>query len=200
MHHYFAIHKPLGFLSQFKNNSKRKKRLLQELYDFPDGTMAVGRLDVKSEGLLLLTTDGKWSNELRSHQFEKVYLVEVDGFPKEENLKKLRQGISISIEGKFHQTLPCKAEKIDKPQFGCIEDRMVRTENHGPSSWLKITLREGKFRQVRKMTAAIGHPTLRLIRSEFASISLSPLKKGEVRELKKIELERINEKINLRKT
>tara|TARA_B100001109_G_scaffold255514_1_gene258918 strand:- start:3145 stop:3747 length:603 start_codon:yes stop_codon:yes gene_type:complete len=200
MHHYFAIHKPLGFLSQFKNNSKRKKRLLQELYDFPDGTMAVGRLDVKSEGLLLLTTDGKWSNELRSSKFEKVYLVEVDGIPTEISIEKIRQGLKISIEGKIHQTKPCKAEKIEKPQFDHIEDRKVRNENHGTSSWLRITLREGKFRQVRKMTAAVGHPTLRLIRVEFAGISLSPLKKGEVRRLNNSELDLINEKINLRKT
>ncbi len=175
MHNYFALHKPFGYLSQFKNNKKRKKPLLQELHNFPEGTMAVGRLDAKSEGLLLLTTDGKWSNLVRSAQYEKEYWVEVDGKPNSTSLNNLRNGLPISE----FLTKDCIAESISSPNLPYIESVKVRGDQHGPTSWLKIILREGKFRQVRKMTAAIGHPTLRLIRVRIGSVHLAPLKAGQ---------------------
>lgn len=193
MHHYFAIHKPIGFLSQFKNNAKRKKKLLQELYEFPKGTMAVGRLDANSEGLLLLTTDGKWSNYLRSKHFTKTYYAEVAGIPNSQAIQFLKNGVYISIEGKKYLTQKADAELIDTPQLTFIESKEVRSKNHGPTSWIKINLSEGKFRQVRKMTAAVGHPTLRLIRMQIGNISLDPLKKGETRILSSSELIEINQ-------
>ncbi|MEQ8909344.1 MAG: pseudouridine synthase [Vicingaceae bacterium] len=191
MHHYFAVHKPYGYLSQFKNNQRRKKPLLQELHDFPEGIMAVGRLDAKSEGLLLLTTNGKWSHYLRSKKFEKEYYVELGGVPSEESIEKLRKGVNISIEGKTYATLPAKVSCILKPSLKFIEDRQVRKKQHGPTSWLNITIKEGKFRQVRKMTAAVGHPTLRLIRMRFAEFQLDPLIEGQVRPLSQSELNKI---------
>jgi 23S rRNA pseudouridine2457 synthase len=189
MHSYYALHKPRGYLSQFKNNQRRKKPLLQTLFPFPEGTMAVGRLDVKSEGLLLLTTNGKWSNLIRSAYYEKEYWVEIDGQPNQYSLNKLRNGLAISIDGKQFLTKSCKAEFIEQPNVPYIETVTLRGPQHGPTSWLKIILREGKFRQVRKMTAAIGHPTIRLIRTRIGSIHLSPLKAGEAKALSAEEVE-----------
>jgi 23S rRNA pseudouridine2457 synthase len=145
--------------------------------------MAIGRLDVKSEGLLLLTTDGKLSEEIRSQKFEKKYLVEVDGIVQEEELIPIRQGIVLSIDGKEHKSLPAKAKRIDAPTHLPIEKRKVRDARHGPTSWLSITLREGKFRQVRKMTAAIGYPTLRLVRCRIGKLTLDNVEVGEVIEV-----------------
>lgn len=193
MHSYYALHKPRGYLSQFKNNQRRKKPLLQTLFPFPEGTMAVGRLDVKSEGLLLLTTNGKWSNLIRSAHYEKEYWVEVEGKVNESELNHLQNGLTISIEGKQFLTKACKAEFIEQPNVPYIETLSLRGPQHGPTSWLKIILREGKFRQVRKMTAAIGHPTVRLIRSRIGSIHLSPLKAGECKVLK---LEDVEQKLS----
>ena len=109
-HKHFIIHKPYGFLSQFINNqTRRKKKLLGELYDFPEGTMAIGRLDVASEGLLLLTTDGKVSTQVRSKKVEKEYYVQVDGVITQEAVEKLKEGVEIGFDGKKYITLPGKA-------------------------------------------------------------------------------------------
>lgn len=95
-HHHFIIHKPYGFISQFVNTGKRKKPLLGELHDFPENTMAIGRLDVHSEGLLLLTTDGKESERIRSKKVEKEYYVQVDGIIDDVAIQKLKLGLEIS--------------------------------------------------------------------------------------------------------
>ena len=101
-HRHFILHKPHGYLSQFIVNGKQKKRnkLLGDLYDFPEGTMAIGRLDRDSEGLLLLTTDGKVSYEVLSSKYEKEYYVQVDGIITKEAIKQLRKGVEIGFEGK----------------------------------------------------------------------------------------------------
>ena len=165
-HQHFILHKPYGYLSQFIYEGKRKKRkkLLGELYDFPKGTMAIGRLDEDSEGLLFLTTDGKVSYEICSSKVEKEYYVQVDGIITEVAIKQLQNGVEIGFEGKKYMTKPCKASKIDEPINFPLEERHVRDERHGPKSWASIVVKEGKFRQVRKMTAAVGFPTLRLVR------------------------------------
>lgn len=178
-HQHFIIHKPWGMISQFINPAKRKKRLLGELYDFPIGTMAIGRLDVASEGLLLLTTDGKISEEIRSTKFEKEYYVQVDGNINEIAVEKLKKGVEIGFDGKKYLTKPGKASLIKDPKFP-LRSQKIRDERHGPTSWISITIREGKFRQVRKMTAAVGFPTLRLIRIRIGTIELEDLKVGEV--------------------
>jgi 23S rRNA pseudouridine2457 synthase len=188
VHRHFIIHKPYGYLSQFINNKRRKKKLLGDLQDFPEGTMAIGRLDVKSEGLLLLTTDGKLSAQIRSQKFEKEYLVQVDGIVQENELVPLREGILLKIEGKKHQSLPAKAEIIEPPIHLPLQNRKVREARHGPTSWLSITLKEGKFRQVRKMTAAIGHPTHRLIRCRIGQLELNDLAPGKVIEVDQLEV------------
>ena len=183
-HRHFILHKPHGYLSQFIVNGKKKKRhkLLGDLYDFPEGTMAIGRLDRDSEGLLLLTTNGKVSYEVLSSKYEKEYYVQVDGIITKEAIEQLKKGVEIGIEGKKHITKPCQASLIEDPKYLPIENRRVRDERHGPVSWASITLTEGKFRQVRKMTAAIDFPTLRLIRVRIGEVKLNT-KVGEVFEL-----------------
>jgi 23S rRNA pseudouridine2457 synthase len=180
IHQHFIINKPYGFLSQFKYDLKRKKKLLGELYDFPEGTMAIGRLDEDSEGLLLLTTDGKVSEQIRSKKVEKEYYVQVDGIITPEVIAKLQKGVEIGFDGKKYTTKPCKAFIVNKvPDFG-IRAKKIRDERHGPTTWASITVNEGKFRQVRKMTAAVGFPTLRLVRVRIGKVFLNDLKAGEV--------------------
>ena len=183
MHQHFILNKPYGFLSQFIYELKRKKKLLGELYDFPEGTMAIGRLDEDSEGLLLLTTDGKVSEQIRSKKVDKEYYIQVDGIITLEAIEKLQNGVEIGFEGTKYTTKPCKAFLVSEiPNFG-ERGKKIRDERHGPTSWASITVNEGKFRQVRKMTAAVGFPTLRLVRIRIGNVHLNELKSGEVIEV-----------------
>jgi len=129
-----------------------------------------------------LHTDGKVSHHITSHKVEKEYYVEVDGLITEEAIKSLMKGITISIYGKPYHTKSCKVDKVECFDKYLIEQRKVRDERHGPSSWISITLTEGKFRQVRKMTAAVGFPTLRLVRVRIGNIKLN-LEVGKVNEV-----------------
>jgi 23S rRNA pseudouridine2457 synthase len=193
MHQHFILHKPYGFLSQFIYELKRKKKLLGELYNFPEGTMAIGRLDEDSEGLLLLTTDGKVSEQIRSKKVDKEYFVQVDGIITLEAIEKLQNGVEIGFEGTKYTTKPCKAFLVTEiPNFG-ERGKKIRDERHGPTSWASITVNEGKFRQVRKMTAAVGFPTLRLVRIRIGNVHLNELKAGEVIEVSDFNL--INKQI-----
>ena len=186
LHQHFILHKPYGYLSQFINNqTKRKKKMLGELYNFPKGTMAIGRLDVNSEGLLLLTTDGKVSEYIRSKKVEKEYYVQVDGLITNQEIEQLKKGVEISIEGKKYTTKPCKAQLISVPNLP-NRTQKIRDERHGPTSWISIIINEGKFRQVRKMTAVVGYPTLRLIRMRIGTIILDDLLLGEVKKVNKL--------------
>lgn len=183
MHQHFILHKPYGFISQFTYELKRKKKLLSELYNFPQGTMAIGRLDEDSEGLLLLTTDGKVSEQIRSKKVDKEYYVQVDGIITPEAIEKLQNGVEIGFEGTKYITKLCTAFLVTEiPNFG-ERGKKIRDERHGPTSWASITVNEGKFRQVRKMTAAIGFPTLRLVRIRIGNVHLNELKAGDVIEV-----------------
>ena len=180
---HFILHKPYGYLSQFIYELKRKKNLLGELYDFPQGTMAIGRLDEDSEGLLLLTTDGKMSETVRSKKVDKEYYVQVDGIIHQEAIDKMQQGVEIGFNGTKYTTKTCTAFLITEiPAFGA-RAKKIRDERHGPTSWASITVNEGKFRQVRKMTAAVGFPTLRLVRVRIGNVYLNDLQAGEVMEV-----------------
>lgn len=182
-HFHFILHKPYGYLSQFVYELKRKKKLLGELYDFPFGTMAIGRLDEDSEGLLLLTTDGKMSELIRSKKVDKEYYVQVDGIITQEAINRMKAGVIIGFEGTKYQTKKCEASVLASiPDFG-PRGKKIRDERHGPTSWASITVNEGKFRQVRKMTAAVGFPTLRLVRVRIGNVHLNDLMAGEVREV-----------------
>lgn len=188
MHQHYLIHKPYGYLSQFKYELKRNKKLLGELYNFPEGIMAIGRLDEDSEGLLLLTTDGMMSEIVRSKKVEKEYYVQVDGIINQDAIEKLKNGVEIGFNGKKYITRKCKASILEtNPEFG-ERGKKIRDERHGPTSWLTITINEGKFRQVRKMTSAVGFPTLRLVRIRVGNQYLNDLKAGEVLEVSDFEL------------
>ncbi|MGC4041642.1 MAG: pseudouridine synthase [Flavobacterium sp.] len=188
MHRNFLIHKPNGYLSQFIYEKKRPKKLLGELYDFPEGTMAIGRLDEDSEGLLLLTTDGMTSEAVRSKSVEKEYYAQVDGIINEEAVEQLKNGVEIGFKGIRYTTRNCEAKLINELPECIGVGRKIRDERHGPTSWVSIILTEGKFRQVRKMTAAVGFPTLRLVRIRIGNIHLQNLKAGEVLEVDKFSI------------
>ncbi|WP_085297366.1 pseudouridine synthase [Cognaticolwellia mytili] len=179
-HQHFKIFKPYGFLSQFVPESRKKKHLLGELFNFPDKTMAIGRLDHDSEGLLLLTTDGMMSYKVRDKGIEKEYYAQVDGEITEEAMLKLKNGVDIGIKGTKYQTLPCKAFKLDEEPELPSRGRKIRDPKHGPTSWVSITLCEGKNRQIRKMTAAVGFATLRLVRVRIGDIHIDSLIAGDV--------------------
>jgi len=189
-HRHFIIHKPYGYLSQFVYEQKRKKKLLGELHDFPIGTMAIGRLDEDSEGLLLLTTDGKVSEQIRSKKVDKEYYVQVDGIITPEAIQKIKAGVTIGFDGKKYTTKPCEAFIVEMvPAFGA-RGKKIRDERHGPTSWASLTVNEGKFRQVRKMTAAVGFPTLRLVRVRIGNVHLNNLLAGELIEVPEFEVDR----------
>jgi len=182
---HFIIYKPYGYLSQFASNASKQqsKKFLGSLYDFPEGIMAIGRLDEKSEGLLLLTTDGKTSDFINSQKVEKEYYALVNGDMTTEAVEQLSRGVEIGFEGKKYQTKPCKAFKLNTAPELPTRSKKIRDERHGPTSWISITLNEGKFRQVRKMTSAVGFPTLRLVRVRVGDIQLNTMQVGEVIEV-----------------
>eukprot|EP00562_Extubocellulus_spinifer_P009762 CAMPEP_0178496678 /NCGR_PEP_ID=MMETSP0696-20121128/14251_1 /TAXON_ID=265572 /ORGANISM="Extubocellulus spinifer, Strain CCMP396" /LENGTH=275 /DNA_ID=CAMNT_0020124989 /DNA_START=1422 /DNA_END=2249 /DNA_ORIENTATION=- len=190
---HFKMYKPPKVLTQFVHTARRRKKrkLLGDYYHFPESTMAIGRLDEDSEGLLLLTTDGKVSERVRDKAVEKEYYCQVDGTITQDAVDKMKGGLEISVQGTLYSTLPCMARIIacstsddsGQPIPNDIPHpvRKIRDARHGPTSWVSVTVTEGKFRQVRKMTAAVGYPTLRLVRVRVADIDLGGLAMGEVR-------------------
>jgi 23S rRNA pseudouridine2457 synthase len=181
MHRYFVIHKPYGTESQFISNYPGP--LLGDLsFTFPPGTHAIGRLDKHSEGLLLLTTDKKITALLfqSKEPHRRTYLVQVKHKVKQESLQQLRSGVSIRITGDEWYTTPaCEAEIVAPSQFTSPRPFPPYVE----STWLRITITEGKFRQVRKMVGAIRHRCMRLIRTSIEDMELEDLQPGEVKEV-----------------
>ena len=187
-HLHYKLYKPYGMLSQMlsRDPKEQKKRFLGELWDFVPGTMPVGRLDERSEGLLLMTTDGGLSDRINRLGVEKEYYAQLDGLITQKALDQIRKGVEIGISGKKYSTLPCRALLLTQPPSLPEPDPSLRIGRHRPDSWISLTLSEGKFRQVRKMTAAVGFPTLRLVRVRVGSIELGNLAPGEVRRLEKL--------------
>ena len=175
-------------LSQFATNCKhqKKKRFLGDLGQFPESIMPIGRLDEDSEGLLLLTTCGKTSYYVNSSKVEKEYYAQIDGLITNKALNQLQNGLNISINGELYKTKPCKAFKIVELPELPERRKKIRDERHGPTSWVSITATEGKFRQVRKMTAAVGFPTLRLVRVRIGTIKLDSTLFNTPKEIKQI--------------
>jgi len=173
-----ALNKPYGVLCQFTDADGR--RTLAEFVR-QKGVYAAGRLDQDSEGLLLLTDDGRLAHRLTDprHKQSKTYLVQVDGQIDEAALHQLRGGVTLN-DG---PTLPAGAEFASEPDWLWPRDPPVRFRKAIPTSWVSITLREGRNRQVRRMTAAVGFPTLRLIRVRIGDHQLDGLSPGQVREL-----------------
>jgi len=184
-HKHYKLFKPYGYISQLSSKDPRqlrKKRFLKELYDFELGIMPVGRLDEKSEGLLLLTTDGKLSDQINRSGIEKQYYALLDGQVTDQAIDDLCTGVPIGLNGEKYQTMPCDVHRIPTPDLP-EREKKIRDERHGPTSWISITIKEGKFRQVRKMTAAVGYPTLRLVRVRIGEIHLDGAQPGEVHEI-----------------
>ena len=189
-HRHFILHKPYGFLSQFVNNqaTRKNKQLLGELGDFPEGIMAIGRLDQDSEGLIFLTTDGIVSEQVRSKKVEKEYYAQVDGDITSEAIRQLQQGVEIGIKGTKYTTLPCNASRLSTQPDLPPRAKKIRDDRHGPTSWISVTVTEGKYRQVRKMTAAVGFATLRLVRMRIGSIHLGDLEPGDWMEVEDFDI------------
>ncbi len=187
---HYIIYKPYGYLSQFTSNDSKQqnKRFLGDLQDFPDGIMAVGRLDEKSEGLLLLTTNGKVSDLINGNQVEKEYYAQVNGEITETAITQLATGVVIGLHGKKYKTKPCCVFKLNTLPDLPERSKKIRDSRHGPTSWVSITLKEGKFRQVRKMTSAVGFPTLRLVRVRVGCIKLNKMQVGEVVQVQDLQL------------
>ena len=183
---YFALNKPYGVISQFTKEAGRKT--LADVYKFPKNIYPVGRLDMDSEGLLLLTDDRSLTEYLLNpdNKHEREYYAEVEGIPTEEELKRLESG--VIFEGKM--TLPAKAKILDNIKIEGRE-KPIRFRKNVPDCWISLTLMEGRNRQVRKMTAAIRHPTLRLIRVRIKNILLGDMKPGDVRILSDTEIKEL---------
>ncbi|HLV62408.1 pseudouridine synthase [Galbibacter sp.] len=185
LHKHFKIFKPYGYISQLTSNDSRQlrqKRFLRELYDFESSLMPIGRLDEKSEGLLLLTTDGKLSDQINRSGIEKQYYALLDGQITEKAITDLRTGVLIGLNGEKYRTQPCEVTCIETPNLP-EREKKIRDQRHGPTTWISITITEGKFRQIRKMTAAVGYPTLRLIRVRIGDIHVDSMQPGQVLEL-----------------
>lgn len=180
---YFIAYKPFGVLSQFTTPIDGKVGL-GSLYEFPNDVYPVGRLDEDSEGLLLLTNDGSANRRLLGQGIEKTYWVQVEGNIQEADLEPIRKGLTIKVNKEIYHTLPARASVLpgepDLPQ----RNPPIRFRASIPTSWIEVVLREGKNRQVRKMTAAIGFPTLRLVRVRFGKLHLGKLQPGEVRSIR----------------
>jgi 23S rRNA pseudouridine2457 synthase len=175
------FNKPYGVLCQFTDRSVPPRRTLAEFIRETD-VYAAGRLDQDSEGLLLLTDDGALANRLTDprHKQAKTYLVQVEGRPTEAALDALRRGVALN-DG---PTLPAEAETLEAAPDGLWpRDPPVRFRKSVPDAWLRLTIREGRNRQVRRMTAAVGLPTLRLIRVRIGDFELGTLAPGESRML-----------------
>lgn len=184
-HSHFKLYKPYGYVSQFTTNDSkaRNKKFLGEFFDFPEGIMPIGRLDEPSEGLLLLTTNGKLSHYMNSRHIEKEYYAQLDGAITTEALTQLQQGVPIGLHGATYTTKHCKVTQLAIVPELPPRAKKIRDDRHGPTSWISIILTEGKFRQVRKMTAAVGFATLRLVRVRVGEITITHMKAGEVQEI-----------------
>lgn len=173
------FNKPYGVLSQFTDRgSPTTRATLSDFVKIP-GVYPAGRLDRDSEGLLLLTDDGRLQARIADPRFKlpKTYLVQVEGTPAEETLDRLRTGVLLN-DG---PTRPAEVERIEDPALW-PRDPPIRVRASIPDCWLKLTIREGRNRQVRRMTAAVGHPTLRLVRWRIGDWTLGDLSPGEWRE------------------
>jgi len=180
MSRLILLNKPFGVLSQFSDDrGGPPRRTLSDLIQLPR-VYPAGRLDLDSEGLLLLTDDGRLQARIANPRFKtpKTYLVQVEGEPAEASLEALRRGVRL----KDGLTLPATVELIDEPQLW-PRDPPVRFRKTVPDSWLRLTIHEGRNRQVRRMTAAVGHPTLRLVRWSIGAWSVDGLALGEWREV-----------------
>ena len=172
-------------ISQFTSSHKKKKCLGELGFSFPKDVYPVGRLDENSEGLLILTNDKNLNFKLLNPEFEhkRIYLVQLQGIITPAAIKQLETGVEIALDAGPYLTKTCQARIVPKPEK--LPPRGHPISEQLPTSWIELTLTEGKFHQVRKMTAGVGFPCLRLIRIAIEDIRLENMLPGDVRELKR---------------
>lgn len=174
-----AFHKPFGVLSQFTPDASRHRTLAE--FGFPEGVYPIGRLDAESEGLLLLGDEPELNARLLhpSHAHVRVYWAQVERIPDATALQQLEVGVTVASR----RTLPCRAFVLDPQPNVPPRDPPIRFRKNVPDTWVGLELIEGKNHQVRRMTAAVGHPTLRLVRVQIGTLALGDLAAGEQRVL-----------------
>jgi 23S rRNA pseudouridine2457 synthase len=184
---YILFYKPYGVLSQFTHEAGYLS--LADFGPFPKNIYAAGRLDADSEGLLLLTNDNIIKHRITDPKFEheRTYLVQVEGFPDQSDIERLQNG--VWIEGKC--TKPAKVKLLTHEPNLPLRAVPIRFRKTIPTKWIEIALYEGRNRQVRKMTAAVGHPTLRIVRTSIAFLTIHGLKPGMYREMTPVEIDKL---------
>jgi 23S rRNA pseudouridine2457 synthase len=180
MNYYFQIYKPFQVLSQF--SAEGNKQTLMDFFKVPKDVYPVGRLDYDSEGLLLLTNDKSLNHQLLHPKFEhtRSYWVQVDGAIDATAIDQLQKGVDINIDGKIYHTKKLIAKLFENPPTTIERNPPIRFRKEIPAPWIELILSEGKNRQIRKMTAKIGFPTLRLIRYSIEGLSLNQMQPGEM--------------------
>ena len=189
---YILFYKPYGVLSQFTQEAGYLS--LADFGPFPKNTYAAGRLDADSEGLLLLTNDNIIKHHITDPKFEheRTYLVQVEGIPDEGDIERLQKGVIIEKK----RTLAARVKILTYEPHLPPRSVPIRFRRNIPTSWIEIILREGRNRQVRKMTAAVGHPTLRLIRTSITFLTIDGLHSGAYREMTISEIKKLFELMN----
>ncbi len=187
---YYLIYKPFGMMSQFSRENE-KPTLAEIKFDFPTDAYPVGRLDADTEGLLLLTNDTSINNKLLNPKngHKRTYLAQLDGAITEEAIRQLKKGVTITIDGKPYKTLPAQINLVKEEPNLPPRNPPIRVRANIPTSWIELTLVEGKNHQVRKMCAKAGFPVLRLVRIKIGNLSLGNLQPNKVKELSEAEIE-----------
>ncbi len=180
MNYYSLIYKPYLVLSQF--SAVEGKQTLSDFFDVPKDVYPVGRLDFDSEGLLILTNDKQLNHRLLDPKFshEREYWVQVDGAVNEQAIQQLQKSVTINVDGKLYPTKPCKVLLFKNDPIVPERNPPIRFRKEIPSPWVQMILTEGKNRQVRKMTAQVGFPTLRLIRHRIEKLDTGNMQPGEM--------------------
>ena len=180
MNYYYQLYKPYQVLSQF--SPEDGKQTLADYFDVPKDVYPIGRLDFDSEGLLLLTNNKQLNHRLLNPKFshQRSYWVQVDGAINDKAIKELSNGVDINLDGKIYRTKKAIAKKFEIDPTVPDRNPPIRFRKEIPAPWIELILTEGKNRQVRKMTAKVGFPTLRLIRNSIEAIRLGNMQPGEM--------------------